>query len=109
MIFLLDQGLPRTAATILRSRGIQALHFAECGLASATDAVIVAHALAHHQAIVTLDADFHSMIALVGKAQPSAVRVRIEGLRHQELAELVEKLHNHSLCRGASRRFVDHR
>ena len=37
MKLLLDQGLPRSAASLLRDVGIDTLHFGEIGLAAATD------------------------------------------------------------------------
>lgn len=42
MKLLLDQGLPRSAASLLRSRGHDAVHTGEIGLATAEDAVILA-------------------------------------------------------------------
>jgi predicted nuclease of predicted toxin-antitoxin system len=38
---LLDQGLPRRAAAILRDRGLDAVHAGEAGLSAATDLDIV--------------------------------------------------------------------
>jgi predicted nuclease of predicted toxin-antitoxin system len=41
MKVLLDQGLPRSAAKLLRDAGIDAVHAGECGLATSTDAEIL--------------------------------------------------------------------
>ena len=39
--------------------------------------------------IVTLDADFHRILPLSGATRPSVIRVRIEGLKGDEVARLV--------------------
>lgn len=38
---VLDQGLPRSAAELLRQQGWDVLHVAECGLSEATDSQIL--------------------------------------------------------------------
>lgn len=92
MKVLLDQGLPRSAVELLRDRGIDAVHTGDCGLATATDSRILERARRDHRVIVTLDADFHALIALSGAKSPSVVRIRVEGLRAKELVELVQRV-----------------
>jgi predicted nuclease of predicted toxin-antitoxin system len=102
--FLLDQGLPRGAAAELRARGFDAVHAGEEALSTATDRELIEHARREGRAIVTLDADFHTALALSNAASPSVVRVRIQGLRAIELAALVERvftLCNEDLRAGA--------
>lgn len=91
MKVLLDQGLPRSAAPLLRARGIDALHVAEVGLAAATDADILARGRTDERAIVTLDADFH-LLAVTGATRPSVIRLRIEGLRAEALVTLLDSV-----------------
>ncbi len=86
---LLDQGLPRSAAELLRNDGIDAMHTGEVGLATADDSLILSRADAEDRIVVTLDADFHKLIALTGATRPSVIRVRIKGLRGDALARLI--------------------
>ena len=92
MKLLLDQGLPRSAAELLRQAGHDVVHAGECGLASASDEEILAAGCREERVIATLDADFHALLALSQADGPSVIRIRIEGLRGQPLAELVERV-----------------
>jgi predicted nuclease of predicted toxin-antitoxin system len=42
--------------------------------------------------IITLDADFHAILAVENADSPSVVRIRREGLKGPELAALLEKI-----------------
>ena len=88
----LDQGLPRTAATGLAALGWDVVHVGEIGMSAAADQEILGRALADGRAVVTLDADFHTNLALENAAGPSVIRIRIEGLRDPELAALVQRV-----------------
>lgn len=89
---LLDQGLARGAAAILRERGFDVRHVGEIGLSAAPDEAIILEAISDTSVIVTLDADFHSLIAVSGKLAPSVIRIRQEGLRAEALAALIERV-----------------
>lgn len=80
MKLLLDQGLPRSAAMLLREGGIDTLHVGEIGLAAATDNEILQKGRQDGRVVVTLDADFHALLAFSKALSPSVVRIRIEGL-----------------------------
>ena len=86
MRLLLDQGTPRSTARHLAAHGIDAVHAADIGPSTATDSQILDHARTDHRVVVTLDADFHALLALSGAAVPSVVRIRREGLRGPALA-----------------------
>lgn len=90
MKLLLDQGLPRGAAQLLREAGLDAIHTGECGLSTASDSVLLRFAREEGRVVVTLDADFHTILALSGACAPSTIRVRIEGLRAGRMAELIQ-------------------
>jgi predicted nuclease of predicted toxin-antitoxin system len=96
MKFLLDQGLPRSAAELLRKRNIDAVHTGEVGLASAEDLETLTRSGEEQRVVVTLDADFHALMALSGATQPSVIRIRRQGLTAAPLVELI--LEVISLC-----------
>ena len=90
MGLLLDQGVPRDAATRLRDRGYKCTHVGEVGMRKATDGEILAWALEKSAIVVTLDADFHAILAVSGATGPSVIRLRKQGLGAQEVAGLVQ-------------------
>lgn len=92
MKLLLDQGLPRSAAGRLGDRGLDADHVGDRGMGRATDRAILELARRESRAVVTLDADFHAMLALEHASSPSVVRLRVQGLRAEETADLVARI-----------------
>jgi predicted nuclease of predicted toxin-antitoxin system len=92
ILLLLDQGLPRSAASLLRERGIDAVHVGEISMSSASDSAILALARAEDRTVVTLDADFHALLALSSARFPSVIRLRIEGLKGIETAHLIQRV-----------------
>ena len=89
MRLLLDQGLPLSAAALLRDAGIDTIHVGEICMSEAEDAEIIQRARAEKRCIATLDADFHALLALDEAISPSVIRIRIERLRAQALTELL--------------------
>ena len=90
--FLLDQGIPRSAVARLQDRGFAARHVADIGLERASDLDILQAARNEGECVVTLDADFHSHLAVSGAESPSVVRIRWEGLRSAEIAALIARV-----------------
>jgi predicted nuclease of predicted toxin-antitoxin system len=90
MKLLLDQGLPRSAAKLLREAGINTIHVSEIGYSTADDAAILNRGRDEGRIVITLDADFHALLALSGATSPSVIRVRIEGLNGQRAADLIQ-------------------
>jgi predicted nuclease of predicted toxin-antitoxin system len=78
---LLDQGLPRSTVELLRADGWDVVHACQCDLSTARDEQILDYARHENRVICTLDADFHSILAFSGAANPSVVRIRQQGLR----------------------------
>jgi len=104
MRLLLDQGLPRSTVLHLRDKGVEAIHVGDKGLATAADSKILDFGRQEGLVVVTLDADFHALLALAGLTGPSVIRIRIEGLRGEALARLlitVLQVCNDDLLKGA--------
>lgn len=97
MKVLLDQGLPRSSAQLLRSAGIDAIHTGECGMTCASDRRIMDFTKAEGRIIVSLDSDFHVLLALSKAQTPSVVRIRIEGLHAEAAAIILKAIEN---CRN---------
>ena len=89
MKLLLDQGLPRSATTLLSQAGIDIIHVAEINLSTAEDQDILNRARDDKRVVVTLDADFHALLALSAATSPSVIRIRIERLQAQALTDLL--------------------
>jgi predicted nuclease of predicted toxin-antitoxin system len=89
MKLLLDQGLPRSTVQHLARMGIAAEHVGDLGMARAPDVDILDVARQCHAVVVTLDADFHALLATSHATGPSVVRVRREGLKGEQLAAIL--------------------
>jgi predicted nuclease of predicted toxin-antitoxin system len=86
---LLDQGLPRTTGKLLSTADWDVIHVGDIGLARATDQQILDFAKSDDRVCVTLDADFHALLATSDASGPSVIRIRKEGLHASALAELL--------------------
>jgi len=86
---LLDQGLPRSTVRHLEESGLDVLHVADIGQSRASDVEITALAVGEGRTIVTLDSDFHRLLAISGASAPSVIRIRREGLRGSDVAALI--------------------
>ena len=101
---LLDQGLPRSAARLLTQAGWDVVHVSEVGMSRAADSDVLARARAEARICVTLDADFHSLLAISGEGGPSVIRIRKEGLDASGLTALLQGIWpgiEDALVRGA--------
>lgn len=89
---ILDQGVPQDAATQLRELGFQCTHVSEIGMSKAEDDEILAFALGQSAIVVTLDADFHTILAVSGASGPSVIRLRMQGLGAPEVTKLIQSV-----------------
>jgi predicted nuclease of predicted toxin-antitoxin system len=92
MKLLLDQNLSAAAAETLRATGMDVFHTREVGLATADDRDILIWCREQARILITLDADCHALLALSGATSPSVIRIRLEGLRDQALADLIRRI-----------------
>jgi predicted nuclease of predicted toxin-antitoxin system len=56
------------------------------------DDEILAWSLKHNAIVETLDADFHTIMAVSGASGPSVIRLRVQGLGAPKVAELVQQI-----------------
>ena len=71
---VLDKGVPRDAAARLRGLGYECIHVGEVGMGKATDEEVLAFSVGRNATVVTLDADFHIVLAVSGASGPSVIR-----------------------------------
>jgi len=68
------------------------MHVGEIEMSKATDREILALSVEKQATIVTLDADFHAIVAVSGALWPSVVRIRVQGLDGDSIVQLVQKV-----------------
>jgi predicted nuclease of predicted toxin-antitoxin system len=105
MKLLIDQGLPRSCASLLELAGVDAAHVGDLGMSEALDAEILDFATEDDRVVVTLDADFHGLLAERSARSPSVIRIRIEGLKSTEAANVILRVIDtvrDELSRGAA-------
>ena len=90
--FLLDQGLPRSTVQYLQGMGLQSVHVGNLGLAAATDETILNAGRDRGAIVVTLDSDFHALLARSKASAPSVIRIRIQGLKGDDVARVIQQV-----------------
>jgi predicted nuclease of predicted toxin-antitoxin system len=100
---LLDQGLPATAALLLRNDGWDAIHVREVSMQKADDTEILEFGARDSRVVITLDRDFPQILALTAASRPSVVLIRQQRLRATGLAALLASIwreHEDALDQG---------
>jgi len=90
MMLLLDQGLPRTLVKLLKASEIDAEHVGDINMSTAKDSEIIEYSKKHKRIIITLDSDFHTLLALSTASAPSVIRIRIERLKAPDYLPLIQ-------------------
>ena len=112
MKFLLDQGLPRSTVGHLQTMQLDAEHVGHLGLATATDETILMEGRNRDAVVVTLDSDFHALLALSNASPPSVIRIRVQGLKGEDAARIIQQVievTEHDLAAGAAVTVTDRR
>lgn len=89
---VLDQGCARSTTAILNQvadEGWDVVHVGELGMSQASDRDILDWARTNNRVVVTLDADFHAILAVGSETSPSTMRIRVEGLKAHDLARML--------------------
>ena len=102
MRILVDEDLPAAVADLLRSRGYDAEHVREAGLAGASDRAIFAAAQAKEAVLVTADLDFANPYRIPGRPGHGILVLRFPDYfrRHHILAvfrRFLDSVHIQSL------------
>jgi predicted nuclease of predicted toxin-antitoxin system len=92
MKFVLDQGLPRSTVQHLEAMGHGAEHVGDLRLARASDETILEEGRSRGSVVVTLDSDFHALLALSNASAPSVIRIPIEGLKGDGVAQIIQRV-----------------
>jgi predicted nuclease of predicted toxin-antitoxin system len=61
-------------------------------MSKAADEEILAFSLGRNAVVLTLDADFHAILAVSGAPGPSVIRIRLQGLGATEVVEVVRRV-----------------
>ena len=62
-------------------------------MAAAADEMILRFGDRDDRVVVTLDADFHMLLANSGAARPSVIRIREEGMKAPEISALIDAIY----------------
>ena len=104
MKILVDVNLAFRWASLLTSRGIDAVPWAAVGKPSAPDTEIMAYAADKGYAVLTNDLDFSAILASTGKDKPSVIQIRAADTRPEGLLDTVaQTIHQlrHDIEHGA--------
>ena len=71
---------------------MDATHVGEISMAHSKDHEILQLAERENRILITLDADFHAMLAISGAHRPSVIRIREEGLKAPAICQLIMRL-----------------
>ena len=86
------RGTPFHDGRQVAPRGLDAVHVKEVGLSSTPDPLILEYDRSEKRSCVTLDLDFHQLLAATGATEPSVILLRFQRLRAEQAAALIETI-----------------
>ena len=90
MRFLVDNNLSPRLADLLESSGHQAVHVRNCGLQTATDAVLLQRGPDEGRTLISADIDFGALLARERATSPSVILFRSStGRRAADVASVI--------------------
>ncbi len=92
MKFLIDMPCSPTLVDWLGSRGHDAVHAQDIGLAEASDLVILARARSESRVVITADLDFGRLLALGGAENPSVILFRGGNYSDKQMQNLLARV-----------------
>jgi predicted nuclease of predicted toxin-antitoxin system len=92
MRFLIDMPLTPALAVFLQGLGHDAVHAANIGAANATDAALLARAIAESRVVITADLDFGRLMAEVPANSPGIILLRGGSYSDTEMINLVQRV-----------------
>ena len=76
----------------MKEAGWEVTHVSDIQMDRSTDEAILVYARDNDYICVTLDADFHTLLAINHYTQPSVIRIRQEGLSGAMLTQLLRDI-----------------
>jgi predicted nuclease of predicted toxin-antitoxin system len=92
LVLLLNAGLPYRAAAWPREHGTEAIHVRDIRMGAAADPEILEYARQRRQVCITLDHDFHRILAEMGETTPSVLLLQTQFTGYLETARLIARL-----------------
>lgn len=81
MKFLANMGISPDTVAYLQSRGYDAIHLMDEGLAKMSDSQVLAKARSEGRIVLTHDLDFGDLMAASGTSSPSVILFRLHDMR----------------------------
>ena len=92
MKLLIDMNLSPDWVNVLRAKGVESVHWAMIGPASAADKELMAWAKSNGHIVLTHDLDFGAILAATNADAPSVVQLRFQDLAPAHAKQLVVKV-----------------